>query len=191
MIRAFIALELKDTPTIESIKTFTSRLLQNQNKIKVVEPENLHLTVKFLGNISESLAPKIYRILHEEVNQKLIGNTIMEYHLVGAGQFNKFSVLWIGLKGNIEFLQKIKDTVEVQLYSQLKVQRDNRPQFKPHLTIGRLKSNKIDYKKFDTFKKIFSEYKQKEFGTFSISQIKMKKSELTQKGPIYSDLEYI
>ena len=51
MIRAFIAIELKDKDTIEKIASFSSRLKQNQPKVKLVEPVNLHITVKFLGNI--------------------------------------------------------------------------------------------------------------------------------------------
>jgi len=67
MIRAFIAIELKDKNTIEKIQSFSARLKQNQPKLKVVKPENLHMTVKFLGNISESVALKIYEILKEDV----------------------------------------------------------------------------------------------------------------------------
>ena len=63
MIRAFLAIELKDNLTIDKIISFSARLKQNQPKLKIVAPENLHMTVKFLGNISESLASKIYAIL--------------------------------------------------------------------------------------------------------------------------------
>ncbi|MFX1233637.1 MAG: 2'-5' RNA ligase family protein, partial [Promethearchaeota archaeon] len=51
MIRTFIAIELKDETTIQKILSFNERLKQNQPKIKFVEPKNLHITVKFLGNI--------------------------------------------------------------------------------------------------------------------------------------------
>lgn len=190
MIRTFIALELKDEETIKNIESFTSRLKQNQERIKIVEPQNLHLTVKFLGDISESVAPKIYSILEEEVNNKLFEGKKLEYKLISAGQFNHFSVLWVGLKGDITFLQKIKDTVENLLNTQLKIPKDKRAKFKPHLTIGRLRDNLINYKNFDSFKNLIDENKQKAFGTFYISEIKLKKSVLTQKGPIYSDLVY-
>ncbi len=190
MIRAFIALELKDEDTIKSISSFTSRMKQNQTRVKIIEPQNLHLTVKFLGDISESVSPKIYKILQEEINETLFKGKTFEYKLTGAGQFSKFSVLWIGLKGDIGFLQKIKDTIENKLNTQLKIQKDKRTQFKPHLTIGRLRNNRTNYKTFDSFKNLINENKQKPFGTFSISEIKLKKSVLTQKGPIYSDLVF-
>jgi 2'-5' RNA ligase len=89
MVRAFIAIELKDNNTIEKIQAFSSRLKKNQLKLKVVEPENLHMTVKFLGNISESVAPKIYEILKEDVNKSMFQGKTIEYSLRGVGQFNK------------------------------------------------------------------------------------------------------
>lgn len=190
MIRSFIALELKDKETIEKIETFSSRLKQNQPKLKLVQPENLHMTVKFLGNIPESLAPKIYAILKDEINSKKLQGKKHKYFLKGVGQFNKFSVLWIRLIGDINLLQEIKNSVENLLYERLKIDRDKRQQFKPHLTIGRLRKERIDYKTFEIFKKIIHENKTTEFGEFTIDQIKLKKSELSPKGPIYSDLVY-
>ncbi len=190
MIRTFIALELKDKNTIKEIQSFSSRLKKNQQRLKLVEPENLHMTVKFLGDISESTAPKIFKLLKEEINEKLFQDKNFEYQLKGAGQFNNYSVLWIKLNGNIQFLQKIKDSIESLLYEKLNIAKDKRLKFKPHLTIGRLRKNKINYKNFDGFKKLVNENKDLEFGTFNISQIKLKKSTLTPKGPIYSDLVY-
>lgn len=190
MIRSFIALELKDKETIEKIETFSSRLKQNQPKLKLVQPENLHMTVKFLGNIPESLAPKIYAILKDEINSKIFQGKKYNYILKGVGQFNKFSVLWIRLIGDINLLQEIKNSVENLLYERLKIDHDKRQQFKPHLTIGRLRKERVNYKTFEIFKKIIHENKTTEFGEFTIDQIKLKKSELSPKGPIYSDLVY-
>jgi len=190
MIRTFIAFELKNQKTIENIKDFGSRLKRNQDKIKIVEPENLHLTVKFLGDIDESTAPEIYKILKEEINEKMFQNKTFEYVLKGVGQFRNYSVLWIQLNGDVQFLQSVKDAVERLLNANLKIERDNRPKFEPHLTIGRLDSKKVNRNTFDKFKKLISENKDLEFGSFEISEIKLKKSVLTPKGPIYSDLVY-
>ncbi len=190
MIRAFIALELKDQETVEKIQSYGQRLKINQPNLKLVEPQNLHMTVKFLGNIKESIAPKIYEILNDEINKKLFQNKTYQFDLIGTGQFRKYSVLWIKLKGDIQFLQQIKDAVESLLHNQLNIERDKRTQFKPHLTIGRLKSNKINYKNFESFKKLINDNKNLEFGAFNINEIKFKKSVLTPKGSIYSDLVY-
>ena len=183
-------MELEDPETIKKIQAFYPRLLQNQKNLKTVKPENLHMTVKFLGNIPEALAPKIYDILRKEVNEGLFQGKSLEYRLKGVGQFNKYSVLWIKLVGNVQFLQDIKDTIENTLKEKLDIERDKRTKFKPHLTIGRLKKNKINYKNFDSFKNIIQDNKDLEFGMFTITQVKLKKSVLTPQGPIYSDLVY-
>jgi 2'-5' RNA ligase len=190
MIRSFIAIELKDIDTIEKITIFSQRLKQNQPKIKLVEPENLHMTMKFLGNISDSMAPKIYGILKAEINNELFQGKTFKYFLKGVGQFNRYSVLWTRLVGDIHFLQTIKDSIENNLVEKLHFERDKRTKFKPHLTIARLKKGKINYKTFDTLKNLINENKDLEFGTFMIKEVKLKKSQLTPTGPIYSDLVY-
>lgn len=190
MIRAFIAIELNDTFTIEKLKSFSTRLKQNQPKLKLVEPENLHMTIKFLGNISDSLAPKIYTIINEEINEKIFNGKTFEYTLKGVGQFNKFSVIWVKLIGNIQLLQEVKNSTEHLLAEKLNIQKDKRMQFKPHLTIGRLKKDKINYQNFSALKNLIDENKDLEFGPYNVDQVKLKKSVLTSEGPIYSDLVY-
>lgn len=190
MIRSFIAIELKDADTIEKIKAFSQRLKQNQPNIKIVEPKNLHITMKFLGDIPEQLAPKIYGILQKEINEKLFQQKNFKFFLKGVGQFNKFSVLWIKIIGDIQFLQNVKNTIEDCLFTKLKIERDKRIKFEPHLTIGRLKKSKINYKTLNPLKNLINENKNLEFGAFNINKVKLKKSQLTPSGPIYSDLIY-
>ncbi|MFX1394064.1 MAG: RNA 2',3'-cyclic phosphodiesterase [Promethearchaeota archaeon] len=185
MIRSFIALELNDQDTIEKIQSFGKRLISNQPNLKLVEPQNLHMTVKFLGNIEEFLAPKIYKILEEEINEKMFQGNIYEFKLKGTGQFRNYSIIWIKLIGNIQFLQDIKDNIESLLNQKLKIEKDKRTKFTPHLTMGRLKYNKINYKNIESFKNLLNENKHIEFGPFNIKDVKLKKSVLTPKGPIY------
>ncbi len=190
MIRAFIAIELKNKNTIENINSFSLRLKQIQTKIKLVKPENLHMTVKFLGNISESLAPQIYGILMQEINEDMFKGNNFNYKLKGVGQFNKFSVIWVKMIGNTQFLQQVKNSIENILFERLNIPRDKRTQFKPHLTTGRLKKDKINYQNFSALKNLINENKNLEFGPFTVDQVKLKKSDLTPKGPLYSDLVY-
>ena len=64
-----------------------------------------------------------------KINDKLFHGKNFEYRLKGVGQFNRFSVLWIKLHGNIQFLQNIKDSIEGFLSNKLKVERDKRTKF--------------------------------------------------------------
>ena len=190
MIRAFIAIELQNQHTIENIHAFSKRLKLNQGKLKVVESENLHLTLKFLGNITESLAPKIYSLIQEEINISLFKGKSLNYTLKGVGQFHNFSVIWITLLGDIAFLQNIKNRLEEKLHQNLAIPKDKRREFKPHLTIARLNKERINYKTFDVFKNLLHENKDKEFGNFEIDKVFLKKSTLTPNGPIYTNLVF-
>jgi 2'-5' RNA ligase len=190
LIRTFLAIDLDDTETIQKIEEFLQRLKQNQPKLKAVKPENLHLTVKFLDNIPEALAPQIYKIIDEDINKSIFQGQTYTFKLKGVGQFNKYSVIWVKLIGDVEMLQKIKTKTEDLLYDNLNIIRDRRSVFKPHLTIGRLKKERINYKTFDALKNLIHENRLLEFGSFKINQIKLKKSELTPAGPIYSDLVF-
>jgi 2'-5' RNA ligase len=190
VIRTFIAIELKNQATIEKIIKFSQRLKQNQEKLKLVEPQNLHFTVKFMGNIREDLAPQVYRLIEEDINTPLFKGETFKYILKGVGQFNRFSVIWINLLGDIAFLQNIKNELEQKLNQNLAIPKDKRLEFRPHLTIARLNKKRINYKTFDVFKKLINENKNTEFGNFEIKNISLKKSTLTPQGPIYKDLVF-
>ena len=186
MIRTFIAFELQNEDTLSEIRNFTNRLKENQNKIKVVKLENIHITVKFLGDIKEDIAPKIYNILDSDINTKKLHNQEHTFLLKGVGNYRNYEIIWIGLEGDLGLLQSIKDTVEEKLNQHLKFQKDRGRKFTPHMTIARLKKNRKNYKTFEELKLLIKENRNKEFGKFTIEKILLKKSDLTPKGPIYS-----
>jgi len=173
-IRCFIALEIS-RDAIEHIEE-----LQNQIKKrnlfygKFTEPENLHLTLKFLGEISESQI--------EEVKKKLfeVKFEAFETYLGEAGTFiNKYNaILWIKLNGKqIWELQKIIDEKLGKIFPK-------EERFMSHITIARIKhipdkSALLKYIKNIKTKKV----------KFKVSEFILKKSELKKEGPVYTDLE--
>ena len=173
-MRTFVAIEISDENIINSIEKF-----QNQINIdaKAVEPRNLHFTLQFLGEISENLLQKIKQALLS------IEFSSFSVNLIGIGAFPKPKfprVVWIGtdrIGGNllVELSKKVNKVLEpLGLISD--------KAFKPHITVFRIK------KKVGDMTKELESLGAVDFGIQKISSIKLKKSELTPNGPIYSDL---
>ena len=88
-------------------------------------------------------------------------------------------MIWIGTNDGVNELEKLAEMIRLKL-SHLGFNPDKK--FKPHVTIFRVK-NKIEGIS-DKLEKFSSYY----FGKQTVSEIKLKKSELTSTGPIYTDL---
>lgn len=172
-LRCFIAIDLPR----EVIKEISGiqKTLKNRNLFtgKFTEPENLHLTLKFLGEIDEE---KI-----KQVNERL-SNIKFEKFDAGVGEvgvFNKnyVKIIWIKLNGKgIYELQKIIDENLEGIFIKEK-------RFMGHITIARVKhlSNKKELLEYlDSIKP--SKIK------FNVDKFFLKKSLLKPEGPIYSDL---
>ena len=172
-MRTFVAIEVNEQNILNSISHVQSEL---NIKAKPVEPHNMHFTVQFLGEVSEEMTRKISGVLSSlEFSPFLIS-------FVGIGVFPKPSfprVIWIGANEGVNELEKLAEIIRMKL-SQVGFSPDKK--FKPHVTIFRIKSKIEDMT--DKLEK-FSSYS---FGKQMISEIKLKKSELTPNGPIYTDL---
>jgi len=174
MMRAFVAIEISNDEIIKSIKKF-------QDKIKIdakpVESKNFHFTLQFLGEITEEISKKIIQALH------LIEFSSFSVNLMGVGAFPKPEsprVIWISTDedgGNllIDLSKRVEKVLKPLGFS------SDKP-FKPHITIFRIK------KKIGDITNELKNQKMIDFGIQEIVSIKLKKSELTPKGPIYSDL---
>jgi 2'-5' RNA ligase len=92
--------------------------------------------------------------------------------------------MWIGIK-NGEQLVKIAKTIDEQI-SKLGFKRENRG-FSAHLTIARVRTAKNKEKLIQ----IIEKYRDIEFGSFKVNSVKLIKSDLTPKGPIYTTLKEI
>lgn len=139
---------------------------------------NMHLTLKFLGEISEQKIQKVKQVLEQTKCSEF------EISLKGLGGFpteNYVKVLWLGVdkgKGEIIKLQRGLD----EKLSRIGFQKDK--SFVPHLTLARVKfvRNK------QALKQLFGQNRNKELGSFWCSRICLMKSELTPDGPVYCEL---
>ncbi|QDI88943.1 RNA 2',3'-cyclic phosphodiesterase [Candidatus Nitrosopumilus sp. SW] len=176
-MRTFVAIEISNNDVKNAIKNFQNNLKIDANPIDV---NQLHFTLQFLGEISEDLLEKISESL------QTIKFSEFSINLKGIGVFPKPKfprIIWIGTdeKGGenlIELAKKVENVLKP-----LGLVPDK--PFKPHITIFRIK------KKIGDITKELNEQKLVDFGIQKIFSVKLKKSELTSSGPIYSDLEEV
>ena len=172
-MRTFVAIEVNNNNVLNSIRQVQSEL---NIKAKPVELHNMHFTVQFLGEVSEEMIRKISDALNS------IEFSAFSITFAGIGAFPKPNfprVIWVGVNDGVNELEKLAETIRSKL-SDIGFSPDKK--FKPHVTIFRVK-NKIESLTSKLEK--FSSYS---FGKQEISEIKLKKSELTPNGPIYTDL---
>jgi RNA 2',3'-cyclic 3'-phosphodiesterase len=178
--RGFIAVEINTTPEITA---FEKDIAKTNADVKLVEPENIHITLKFLGDTDEQHIDAIEQFMKESV----VGIPPFPITLKGTGVFpneNYLKVIWIGITDTTS-LENIARTLEEKL-SILGFKKENR-RFSPHLTIGRVRTPRNK----DSLLSALQHYTSTEFTTQQIQTITLKKSELTPKGPIYTTLRTI
>ena len=181
IIRAFIAIEL-NKETQAYLAGVQSELKKTEANIKWVKPENIHLTLKFLGNITPSQITRIKEILRE-ISQE---NTEFSIELSKVGVFPKKEsprAIWIGISSNQDKVIKIAEGLEEKLLS-TGVPKEKKS-FHPHITIGRVKSNLNRQVLVEKLKSLDMPQKSSQ----SVNKLTLFKSTLTSNGPIYQILK--
>ncbi len=179
-IRTFIAIELPEQ-IIDSIGRIQERLQDYGFKVRWVRPQNIHLTLKFLGNIQKVQTEKIHQAIFESAR----GFAPISIAAKGIGAFPSIKrprVIWVGLAGQINQLQKLQKALDEKLAAN-GFPKEKR-KFKGHLTLGRVK-NKIDPKKLLEAVKEFAGFESEPFVTDTVALFK---SELKSTGAVYTKL---
>ncbi len=180
MKRLFIAAKI---PIEDNFKQLLDIIKFHLKKeiIKWVELENLHITFQFLGDTDEELIPEITSSL----NKLQLQVKSFKYHLEGLGIFNNMNnprVLWIGIKP-VEDLIVLKELIDRNLID-LDFKFKNEHDFKPHLTIGRIKK----IRNFNKLKNTLHFNQDILFQEVTVNQVDLFESTLTPDGPIYTSL---
>lgn len=177
-MRAFVAMDLPGT-VVDTLVAFQEELRATGADVKLVERENLHFTVKFLGEISESQASEVLARLSR------LGLHRTTVDLRGAGAFPNLRrprVIWAGVaresEGEVEPIAR-------QVVGALEGlgERDDRP-FQAHITLGRVRSPRGSRE----LGELLARHSERSFGVAELSELKLKSSRLTPAGPIYSDV---
>ncbi|MDH4129272.1 MAG: RNA 2',3'-cyclic phosphodiesterase [Spirochaetota bacterium] len=177
-MRLFIAIHL-NKPILKKIEELILPLANQYKDLKWVSFENMHITIKFLGETNDTNLDSIIKSL-QEINLQSFNLTIQ--NLGAFPNINFPKVLWIGLKGDINSIKSLVKKVETHM----KVLNflEERREWSPHITIARVRT-KIP-KDLINF---ISLHKDVHFGEISISSFSLMESNLTSKGPIYKEIK--
>ena len=179
-VRAFLAFEI-DNPEVKKRLTDIQKLaVQTGADLKLVEPENIHMTLRFLGDVTLNMVEKIYAEMQK------IQFKPFQVQMTGLGVFPNLNyprVLWAGIDVGAEHLQNVFNQIEPKLQGLGFAPERNA--FSPHLTIARVRSATNKTQLVELVKKN-AKYN---FGSVEAKCLKLKRSELTPNGPIYSTLK--
>jgi len=179
-VRSFIAFDINNETVLKKLTSIQNLLVETRADLKLVEPKNVHITLRFLGNITPDMVEKIF----EEM--KKVQFTAFDVKINGLGAFPHLRyprVVWAGITEGADQLRNIFSQLEPRLRS-LGFAPDTKG-FSPHLTIARVKTgrNKAELAKF------INESANYDFGVVRADCLKLKKSDLTPRGPIYTTLK--
>jgi RNA 2',3'-cyclic 3'-phosphodiesterase len=172
--RLFIAVKIDNSTSLLRILEETKSCL-NYEKIKWVDPDNLHLTLVFLGDTEERIISKI-KIAIDKIKSVQFN---LQLNSIGVFRNINFpTILWFGIKSN-KIISNLKNTIDMQLNS-IGFAIEAR-EFKPHLTIGRIKYI-TDKKNLEILLKKFS---NRNIALQLVSEIILYESILSSEGPTY------
>lgn len=183
-IRSFIAIELP--PELKKkIGEFQTGLKKpGWNFVKWVEPDLMHLTLKFLGNQSMARLD----IVREVLAASTAAGRAFDLSTGQTGSFpggRRIRVFWLGLEGDVEKLITLQKAISGSLAAK-GFPAEDRP-FTAHLTLARLRDECSPHEK-SAFADAIQVVRFQPTCSFAIDHIVLMKSTLTPKGPLYTKL---
>ncbi len=178
LIRSFVAVDVFSPEIMGAVRAIQREIQEAGLVGKPVDPESLHITLLFIGEVEPPVL--------EAVKEKLAGVPVRPMRLVvrGVGYFpggSRVNVVWLGVEDVDSTLTELQKEVVSRL-SALGFRPDK--EFRPHVTILRVKSVRNKAGALEALRKLAGHY----VGEVVANVFKLKKSVLTQQGPIYEDL---
>lgn len=180
MVRVFIAVDIEDPGVLGRLERIRDTIVSTGVPMKPVETENMHITIRFIGEIPESRVEDIVREALEPIEMPEF-----RVKLTGLGGFpNPYRprVVWVGVSEGARELGEIYRVVEAGV--RRAGFKPERTEFHPHVTLARIKGTR----NLEKLVKIMISYRDVDFGEMTVSSVRLKKSTLTKKGPIYETL---
>ncbi|MGD0477924.1 MAG: RNA 2',3'-cyclic phosphodiesterase [Nitrososphaerales archaeon] len=178
-MRAFVALEISDPRVLDSIAAFQRELSATGADLKTVERENLHFTVKFLGEITPGQA----REVDERLKRLRLSSADVEVRGVGAfPSIGRPNVIWAGVLPSHE--ERVRPIAQEAITVLEGIgERDRRP-FTAHATLARVKSARG----ISELTSVLRSNSDRSFGEVRLVELKLKSSVLGPQGPTYADM---
>ncbi|MEA3369610.1 MAG: RNA 2',3'-cyclic phosphodiesterase [Candidatus Ratteibacteria bacterium] len=175
--RVFIAISLSEAIS-KKIEVIQDKLKKTKADVRWVKPANIHLTLKFLGNITPEQISGLKQGL-EKIARKFQPFSIFIEEMGSFPSIDSPRVIWVGISRGKEILNKMNKAIEDDL-AKIGFPREERA-FHPHLTLGRCRSSKH---RSQLAKQIKTE--SAFLGALAVDRISIYKSLLTSEGPVYS-----
>ena len=179
-IRSFLAFDIESHEVKNKLAKAQALLAQTGADLKLVETQNIHVTMRFLGNITPQMVERVF----EEM--KKVQFTPFNVQIKGLGAFPDIHhprVVWAGITEGQDQLRSVFSQLEPKL-RELGFAPDPKG-FSAHLTLARVRSgrNKAE------LAKALTENANYDFGTIRAECLRLKQSVLSPKGPVYSTLK--
>jgi 2'-5' RNA ligase len=169
-VRAFVA--VFPPPELREEALARARHLSLRGRVRWSKPENVHLTLRFLGDVREEMLDGLCAALEEVCEH----HTTFDAGLVGFGAFpsaRHAQVLWAGIGIGFDELRSLATDLDAFL-APLGFEREKRP-YTPHLTLGRARGQPASL-----------EPRPEEYiGEFRVRRVELTESTLTPEGAVY------
>ena len=180
VIRSFIAIEISDEVR-EGLRTLQQDLKRAAARVGWVAPENIHLTLAFLGDIFRAQVESLAQVLDTAASQTVV----FRYQVAGSGFFGSPRsprVIWVGVNEQGNAVTELQTRV-VAAVRELGLKTEERP-FHPHLTLGRVRTRD----RVDELTSLLASAKSTTFGSVEVSRLLLMQSHLEHQGVRYSVL---
>jgi 2'-5' RNA ligase len=180
-LRTFLGIAL-DPEVHAQLIALQQNLARARSDVKWVEPENLHLTLLFLGEVDDRTIVDICRAAQNAV-ASLPAFTMTVQGANCFGNPRRPRTIWIGVGSGAQEVVAVHDALESALLKLGCYRREER-QFTPHITLGRCRSEEPS----DKLGPALAKHKTWSAGESRVTEVQIMSSELTQNGPVYTIL---
>ncbi|MDY7010084.1 MAG: RNA 2',3'-cyclic phosphodiesterase [Planctomycetota bacterium] len=182
-VRTFLALPL-DEEIVNRLVDVQQSLAPSGAPVRWVDAENLHLTIKFLGDVTDEQLPEVCRAAEDSARQ-VEPFEFSVARIISVPQAGAMRMVWVGVEELSGRLERLHELLE-ESYAEMGFKKENRS-FRPHLTLGRVKGGR----NVRELRQAVAGITETSFGLQPAEELIVFSSQLTPDGPVYSPMAKI